>query len=57
MQQKTKPRKPERAVRWMVVFIVAIVIAVVGWLAFSKAFPERLVEPPAEAENPSYSPR
>ena len=57
MDQASSRRKSQWAFRWMMALLVALIVGVVGWLAFSSAWPERLVEPPTQVETPSASPR
>ncbi len=57
MDQASSRRKSQRAFRWMVALLIALVVGAVGWLAFSSASPESLVEPPTEVKTPSASPR
>jgi cytoskeletal protein RodZ len=38
MDQQSSRRESRRAFRWMVVFLVALVLGAVGWLSFSKAW-------------------
>ena len=57
MDQASSRRKSQRAFRWMMALLVALIVGVVGWLAFSSEWPERLVEPPTQVETPSASPR
>jgi hypothetical protein len=57
MDQKSARRESRKPFRWMVALLIALVIAAVGWIAFSKASPESLVEPPTQTQTPSFSPR
>lgn len=57
MDQKSSRRQGQRAFRWMVAFLVALAVCAVGWIAFSRASPDSLVEPPTQVQTPSASPR
>ena len=42
---------------YSVAFLIALVLCAVGWIAFSRASPDSLIDPPAEAKTPARMPR
>ncbi|RZL42817.1 MAG: hypothetical protein EOP72_04375 [Variovorax sp.] len=57
LDQKTSRRESNRPFRWMIVFLIALVVCAVGWIAFSRASPDSLVDPPTAAKPPLPMPR